>query len=251
VDDRSVPPDGILLVDKPSGKSSFLIVSIVRRRTRQPKVGHSGTLDPFATGLLVLLLGRQWTRLAGTFLNDDKEYEASIFLGAATDTYDRTGVVTARSSIVPSLSDIERVVSEFQGECLQTPPMFSAKKVDGKRLYDLARKGICVERQPKIVRLVTTVCSYQYPYLSIHVACSKGTYIRSLAHDIGEKLGCLAHVIELRRTRSGPFSVDEAITLSELDEMDSACIGEHCHTTEPSSDVKTSVISQALCHSLE
>ena len=212
-------PEGILLFDNPSGKSSFSIVSIVRRRTRQPRVGHSGTLDPFATGLLVLLLGRRWTRMASLFLNADKEYEACLRLGSSTDTYDRDGVVTATSTIIPSETEVCHALLEFQGDCLQTPPMYSAKKIDGKRLYDLARKGITLERAQQPVRLTTTLLSYSYPDLNIHVRCSKGTYIRSIAHDLGERLGCMAHVRELRRTRSGTLSVNDAISLSQLDLM--------------------------------
>ena len=223
--------EGILLFNKPSGKSSFSIVSIVRKRTGQSKVGHAGTLDPFATGLLVLLLGRTWTRMAGSFLNDVKEYEACLFLGAATDTYDRTGTILEQSPLVPSMAAVEQVITEFQGECVQIPPMFSAKKMDGRRLYDLARKGQCVERRPQTVHLATTICSYTYPNLFLHVRCSKGTYIRTLAYDIGEKLGCHAHVVELHRIRSGPFSVDGAVGLPQLDQMTKDDIAKLCVTS--------------------
>jgi tRNA pseudouridine55 synthase len=212
-------PEGVLLVDKPSGKTSFSMVAILRKRSGQPKVGHSGTLDPFATGLLVLLFGRRWTRTAGFFLNHDKEYEACLRFGAATDTYDRDGRVTSTSSVVPSDADVSQVLLGVQGEYLQTPPMFSAKKVDGKRLYDLARKGVTVSREKQCVQMTTTLLSYQYPDLKIHMRCSKGTYVRSVAHDIGERLGCFAHVQELRRIRSGPFSVESAVTLEQLDRM--------------------------------
>jgi tRNA pseudouridine55 synthase len=212
--------EGILLFDKPSGKSSFSIVHIVRKRLKVPTVGHAGTLDPFATGLLVLLLGRTWTRKSNLFLNSDKEYRATIFLGAATDTYDREGVVTLRSSYVPSELEIAHSLDSFQGEILQIPPMYSAKKVDGKRLYELARKGIEVKRAPQPVRVVATFESYEYPLLTVHFACSKGTYIRSLVHDLGEKLTCHAYTQELRRLRSGTFSVEESITLASFDAMD-------------------------------
>ena len=135
-------PEGYLLIDKPSGVSSFFMVNILRRRLKQPKVGHSGTLDPFATGLLILLFGRPWTRQADYFLHGDKEYEASLTLGSTTDTFDCTGQPTETSSSVPTIEEITSVLSEFQGLCLQTPPMYSAKKVDGKRLYSLARQGL-------------------------------------------------------------------------------------------------------------
>jgi tRNA pseudouridine55 synthase len=212
-------PEGILLVDKPSSKSSFHIVAILRKKLGQPKVGHAGTLDPFATGLLVLLFGRRWTRTAGFFLNHDKEYIATIRLGVETDTYDRDGQIVSTSEEIPSEDRVKKVLEEFQGEYLQTPPMYSARKYGGKRLYDLARKGITVQREPTKTQIATTVLSYCYPQLTVYVQCSKGTYVRSLAHDIGDRLGCGAHVVELRRIRSGPFSLDGAVTLAEIDQM--------------------------------
>jgi tRNA pseudouridine55 synthase len=213
-------PEGYLLVDKPSGVSSFFMVHVLRRRLKQPKVGHAGTLDPFATGLLILLFGRKWTRQADSFLCDDKEYEASVFLGSTTDTFDCTGTSTLGSQHIPTMDEITSVLAEFQGECLQTPPMYSAKKVGGKRLYSLARQGLSVERAPQKIRLTTTVRSYDYPRLDLHVCCSKGTYVRSLAHDIGQKLGCGAYLQDLRRTRSGQFNVHNALTLQQIDGMD-------------------------------
>jgi tRNA pseudouridine55 synthase len=219
--------EGVLLLDKPCSKTSFCMVAILRKKTGQAKVGHAGTLDPFATGLLVLLLGRQWTRTAGVFLNHDKEYEACIRLGVATDTYDREGQVIVTSDKVPFVADVMQVLQEFQGECLQTPPMFSAKKVGGKRLYDLARKGVTIPREQQKIRIITSLVSYQYPDLKIHVQCSKGTYIRSLAYDIGERLGCGAHVLDLRRTRSGPFTIDGALTLPQVDQMSREEIQKH------------------------
>lgn len=216
---NSCAPEGVLLVDKPTAKSSFSMVAILRKRVGQPKVGHAGTLDPFATGLLVLLFGRRWTRTAGLFLNHDKEYEATIRLGVETDTYDRDGTPLLTSDTIPADAQIQQVIQEFQGEYLQTPPMFSAKRVGGKRLYDLARKGLCIHRERQKTTITTTLLSYQYPDLTIHVTCSKGTYIRTLAHDIGERLGCYAHVRELRRIRSGPFTVQKAVTLAEIDAM--------------------------------
>jgi tRNA pseudouridine55 synthase len=223
----SAVSEGVLLLDKPSSKSSFCMVAILRKKTGQPKVGHAGTLDPFATGLLVLLFGRRWTRTAGVFLNHDKEYEACIRLGVATDTYDREGKISSTSDIVPSVADVERVLQEFQGEYLQTPPMFSAKKVGGKRLYDLARNGITIPRKQLTMQISTTLLSYQYPDLKIHVRCSKGTYVRSLAYDIGERLGCGAHVLELRRIRSGPFTINDAVTLPEIEQMSREEIQNH------------------------
>jgi tRNA pseudouridine55 synthase len=211
VDSKPFVPQGILLVDKPAGRTSFSVVACVRKKTAQPTVGHAGTLDPFATGLLVVLLGKLWTKQSNAFLNHDKEYEAVLRLGLATDSYDRDGVVVQTSSIIPTQTEIEQCLSLFQGSYSQTPPMFSAKKVDGKRLYELARKGISIEREQNVVHIATTLIRYSYPELALHIRCSKGTYIRSIAHDLGNRLGCLAYVHELVRTRSGPFCLSNAV----------------------------------------
>src|SRR5574338_656659 len=144
-------PKGILLVDKPAGLSSFAIVAKARRRLGVKKIGHGGTLDPFATGLLVLFVGRDYTKQASQFLDGDKEYEAEVVLGVATDSYDPTGNEIDRSSYTPSLEEVKAVLERFQGTIMQVPPMFSAKKVAGKRLYELARKGEVVERQARPV----------------------------------------------------------------------------------------------------
>lgn len=205
------PICGILLVDKPKGKTSFQLVAALRRILHVKRIGHAGTLDPFATGVMVMLIGREYTKLSGTFLNADKEYLAQMHLGVSTDSFDCDGVVTAKSDLVPTIADIETVVAQFQGEIEQIPPMFSAKKVQGKKLYELARKGKTVERQPVKINVEIEIVSYNYPYLEISVKCSKGTYIRSLAHDIGSKLGCGAHLSALQRTRSGNYSLDECL----------------------------------------
>lgn len=204
-------PNGILLVDKEAGSTSFHLVSLLRKLTRVEKIGHAGTLDPFATGLMVMLIGKDFTRKSDTFLLSDKEYRATLQLGTSTETYDLEGAITDRSEKIPSLPEVELALRSFQGEILQTPPMYSAKKVAGKKLYDLARRGITIERQPVLVRIAIQLVSYQYPLLEISVQCSKGTYIRSLAHDIGQFLGCGAHLFELCRTRSGAFRLEEAI----------------------------------------
>lgn len=209
-------PEGILLVDKPVARTSFFVVAAVRKKTLQKKIGHAGTLDPLATGLLVLLLGKTWTTKAGLFLGHDKEYETVFCLGASTDTYDAEGKVTRESSFVPTEEDVVRGLSFFQGTCEQVPPMFSAKKIQGTRLYELARKGITLPRKPHEVTIETTLMNYSYPYLTLHIKASKGTYIRSIAHDFGERLGCGAHVSSLRRVRSGPFRVEDATSLDRL-----------------------------------
>lgn len=208
--------NGILLVDKAVGSTSFYLVSLLRRLTKVEKIGHAGTLDPFATGVMVMLIGRDYTRRSNEFLNKDKEYRATLQLGITTDTYDIEGQITARSEKIPTLAEIELALAAFQGEVSQIPPMYSAKKVEGKKLYDLARKGISIERQPVKVQLSIKLVSYNYPMLDIEVACSKGTYIRSLAHDIGQFLACGAHLFELARIRSGSFHIGECIPQAQL-----------------------------------
>lgn len=208
--------EGILLVDKSSGCTSFSLVALLRRICHVQKIGHAGTLDPFATGVMVMLIGRSYTKLADQFLEHDKEYLAKIHLGIATNTYDVTGTTTTTSAHIPSLADIEKALIQFQGTVLQVPPMFSAKKLQGKKLYELARRNVEVERAPCTVHLHTTLISYSYPILELRIACSKGTYIRSIAHDLGVLLGCGAHVAELIRVRSGPFSLEDCLPLSQL-----------------------------------
>jgi len=202
---RPNSPSGIVLLNKPKGKTSFSLVSALRRICNVQKVGHAGTLDPFATGVMILLVGKEFTRLSDRFLLQDKEYEATLKLGIRTDSYDCEGKILQESDYVPSLEEIEKVLSTFQGDLMQTPPMFCAKKIKGKKLYELARKGIEIERAPNPVTVKITFLSYEYPFLKIRVACSKGTYIRSLAEDMGSALTCGAHVSDLLRTRSGCF----------------------------------------------
>lgn len=210
--------EGILLVDKPQGRTSFSLIRSLRKLTGIRKIGHAGTLDPFATGVMVMLIGREYTRLSDSLLLQDKEYVAEVNLGVSTDTYDCDGKVVARSKKVPTLRQIENALEYFQGEIEQIPPMYSAKKVKGKKLYELARQGEVIERQPAIVRLQTTLLSYEYPYLSLKVSCSKGTYIRSIAHELGQRLGCGAHLSQLKRTRSGQFTIDACLDGNLLDE---------------------------------
>ena len=204
-------PSGILLVNKPKGKTSFSLVAMLRKIYKVKKIGHAGTLDPFATGVMVLLVGKTYTRLSDQFLWEDKEYEAVLKLGVETDTYDLEGVTTNTSDHIPSLENIEEAILPFQGTILQTPPMYSAKKVNGKKLYELARNGITIERQARQVNVQIDLIEYTYPYVKIYVRCSKGTYIRSLGFDIGRSLGCGAHLTELNRTRSGSFLLKECI----------------------------------------
>lgn len=207
---------GILLVNKTKGITSFRLVSLLRKILNIQKIGHAGTLDPFATGVMVMLIGKQYTRMSDQFLGQDKEYKAVLKLGETTDSYDCDGVVTSSSAIIPTLSELEEAIKAFQGKILQTPPMFSAKKVQGKKLYELARKGITIERAASEVTVTVELISYSYPFATINVSCSKGTYIRSLAHDIGIKLSCGAHLVELKRTRSGRCHIDDCIDASLL-----------------------------------
>lgn len=212
-------PKGILLINKPLGKTSFHLVAILRRLLNVKTIGHAGTLDPAATGVMVLLVGREYTRLSDAFLTHDKAYRATIRLGISTDSYDSEGAVTQQSEHVPSQTDVETTLQSFQGQVMQIPPMFSAKKQQGKKLYELARQGKTVERPPVPVQLKTQLLRYEYPFIELDVDCSKGTYIRSIAHDLGEQLGCGGHLSSLQRTRSGPFSIDMCIDGAALGDL--------------------------------
>jgi len=203
--------EGILLVDKPKGRTSFSLVAALRKKTGIQKIGHAGTLDPFATGVMIMLIGKNFTKLSDQFLSQEKEYWCKILLGVSTDSYDCDGKTTVTSDKQPALLEIEEALLAFQGTVLQTPPMFSAKKVQGKKLYELARKGIEIERKPVSVTLHTSFLSYAYPFLELQIVCSKGTYVRSIAHDLGIKLGCGAHLTELKRIRSGTFHIKDCI----------------------------------------
>lgn len=204
-------PSGVLLIDKPVGKTAFALVAVLRRILGVQKIGHAGTLDPFATGVMVMLIGKKYTRLSDRFLCDDKEYHARVYLGVATDSYDCDGKVVQTSDYIPSREEIDCAIQKFQGEVEQIPPMFSAKKQGGKKLYELARQGKTVERPPAKVKMQTLITAYTYPHLDIEVNCSKGTYIRSIAHDLGCLLGCGAHLSALRRIRSGMFNLADCI----------------------------------------
>ena len=215
----SAPPltsQGLLLIDKPAGKSSFFLVSLLRRITNIKKIGHAGTLDPFATGVMILLVGPHYTRMQPLFLTADKEYEARIKLGEATDSYDCDGTLQETSETVPTKEAVEEALKDFQGTIQQIPPMFSAKKVKGKKLYELARKGQVIEREPVKITLTTTLIDYSYPYLDLHIRCSKGTYVRSIAHDLGLKLGSYGHLSALTRTKSGSFRLEDCLSVDEI-----------------------------------
>ncbi len=219
--------EGVLTIDKPEGWTSHDVVGKMRKILRTKRIGHTGTLDPFATGVLVILIGRA-TRLAQFLDKDTKEYEAEIAFGFETDTGDRTGIAKSEIQNLNSISveDLEKVLPEFRGESWQTPPMYSAKKVDGKKLYELARKGIEIEREPVKIKIYelelikkTRNSKLETRNFSVRVACSAGTYIRTLAGDIGKKLETSAHLAELRRTRAGKFDLSKAVTLEELEKI--------------------------------
>src|ERR1700733_12045023 len=211
--------EGILLVDKPAGKTSFSLIAALRKRIGVKTIGHAGTLDPFATGLMVLLVGRPYTRLSNSFLGQDKEYLTDIRFGIATDTYDHEGKIVSESSLEPTLENIVEALQAFQGEIEQIPPMYSAKKVQGRKLYEYARQGKTIERKPVRVHLNTELIAYQYPFLTLRIVCSKGTYVRSIAHDLGCNLGCGAHLSKLQRIRSGKFHLKDSVDGSLLDDI--------------------------------
>jgi tRNA pseudouridine55 synthase len=208
---------GILLVDKPAGWTSHDVVAKVRRLAGQRQVGHTGTLDPMATGLLVLCLGRA-TRLVEYMVGHDKSYSGVVQLGASTTTDDAEGEVVERTAVPPlSFEDLERVARQFQGPLQQVPPAFSAVKIEGQRAYAVARKGGNVTLAPRPVTVYTLKLEFEAPdRLRLDVTCSAGTYVRSLARDIGRALGTRAHLASLRRLRVGPFQVDDAYPLEAL-----------------------------------
>ncbi len=202
---------GLLNLDKPSGPTSHDLVAAVRRGARVKKVGHAGTLDPMATGVLVLCLGPA-TRLSEYVMRSRKVYRARVHFGVVTDTYDAQGKVTARNEALPSREAVEAALAGFRGEILQVPPMYSALKRGGRKLYELARAGQQVERPPRAVTVYRLeLLDWQPPFAALEVECSPGTYVRSLAHDLGQTLGCGAHLAALQRCASGRFRVEEAV----------------------------------------
>lgn len=208
---------GILLVDKPAGWTSHDVVGRLRRMTGQRRIGHSGTLDPMATGLLVVFLGRA-TRAVEFAEGHDKAYTALLRPGVVTDTLDTTGAVLATSPERPTLSELEAALGAFRGEIEQLPPMYSALKHNGKKLYEIARAGGEVERKPRPVTIYRLECTGERDGdFVLEVECSKGTYIRTLCDDIGRALGCGACMSGLRRTRAGGFEVKDALTIEEIE----------------------------------
>lgn len=208
---------GILIVNKPSGWTSHDVVSKTRKILQGIKVGHTGTLDPMATGVMILLIGKA-TRLAYRFEHDTKRYRAEITFGRSTDTYDCTGKTTRVSDTSKvNLSFLSESINNLKGESEQIPPMYSAVKVGGKKLYQLARSGKTVERKPRkiFISSISAVLD-DFPRIIVDIECSKGTYIRSIAHHLGEAVDCPAHLSNLSRTACGNFTIDEAVDFLSL-----------------------------------
>ena len=212
---------GFLLVDKPEGMTSHDVVDYLRRITKIKKIGHAGTLDPIATGLLILGIGREATKKLSEFQKLDKEYIAKIKLGVKSDTFDKEGKIEkVLFEKIPTREEVEEVLKSFCGEILQIPPPYSAKKIKGKKAYELARKGMEVKLSPVKVKIYQIeILNYSFPYLEIKVSCSSGTYIRSLANDIGEKLKTGGIIEKLKRTKIGNFSVKNALSLEEINPL--------------------------------
>ena len=211
-------PDGVLLVDKAPAMTSHDVVAIARRALDTRKVGHCGTLDPLATGLLIVVIGRG-TKIQDLLMAEDKEYEGTMTLGVSTASQDADGAVVETKPVPPNLDSarIGAAFDKYHGDFYQLPPMVSAIKKDGVPLYKLARKGQVVEREPRFVHVYShEILGIRLPEIDFRVSCSKGFYVRTYAHDIGEELGCGAHLKSLRRTRSGRFTLERAVTVDDL-----------------------------------
>ena len=212
---------GFLNVYKPKGKTSHDVVAILRRVTKIKQIGHTGTLDPFAEGVLPICIGKA-TRLI-EYLNDDKAYIGTVQLGESTTTYDLEGEIVDVSDKTPDLEEIENEVNNFRGDIEQLPPIYSAIKVNGKKLYEYARKGEEVEIKPRSVNInELKILNYDQEnrILELYIKCSKGTYIRSIAHDLGKNLGCFGHLIKLVRVKAGDFEVENSIKLEDLTDIE-------------------------------
>lgn len=210
---------GFLLIDKPSGITSHDVIDYLRKITGLKKIGHAGTLDPFATGLLIVAVGREATKKLTRLIKLDKEYLASLHLGLSTDTYDRTGKIMDKYAAGrrPRRKEIKDVLMSFIGEQEQIPPMYSAKKVGGRKLYQLARRGLIIKRPPVKIKIYDIkLIEYTWPKASIKVHSSPGTYVRVLAHDIGRALGTGACLEELRRLAIGKIKIKQALKLGEI-----------------------------------
>jgi tRNA pseudouridine55 synthase len=213
--------EGLINVDKPKGYTSFDVIRKLKRILNMKKIGHTGTLDPLATGVLVICLGRA-TKLANVIEAEEKTYIADFVLGSKTDTYDSEGEIIEKSDIKVSKKDVEEILDKFRGPIKQVPPMYSALKVDGKRLYELAREGVVIERKSRdvvISKLELLEFDEETQMGKLHCEVSKGTYIRSLIFDIGEELKTFAHMTGLRRTQVGEYKVEDGYTIEQMEEL--------------------------------
>jgi tRNA pseudouridine55 synthase len=212
--------DGVLLVDKPSAHTSHDVVARLRRKLNMKRIGHAGTLDPMATGLIIMLIGKA-TSISQYLISLDKEYEGTVELGKVTDSQDADGEVL-ETRPVPALTEAElrTAMNSFLGDQYQTPPMYSAIKIDGVPLYKSARKGVEVEREPRFIRVAQfDLTRFALPQFDFKLRCTKGTYVRTIAHDLGQKLGCGAHLAALRRTATDKFNVTQALTIEQIEAM--------------------------------
>ena len=217
---QQIELDGVLLVDKPGQHTSHDVIARLRGMLRTKKIGHAGTLDPMATGLLIVLVGKA-TRVSQFMISLDKEYEGTIELGKTTDSQDADGEVM-ETRPVPDLAEeqVREAIRTFLGDQYQLPPMFSAIKIGGVPLYKKARKGEDVAREPRFIRVMSwDLLAFQSPVITFRLRCSKGTYVRTLAHDLGNKLGCGAHLSSLRRTATDRFNVAQALTLDQIEKL--------------------------------
>jgi tRNA pseudouridine55 synthase len=212
----------IIPINKPAGMTSHTVVNKLRRFYGIKKIGHAGTLDPFATGVLILLVGRESTKRSDEFMKQDKIYRTKLKLGFISDTYDKDGAIQEyNTDIIPTQEQIELVVNQFIGEIEQIPPMYSAIKINGNKMYELARKGEYIDIPPRQVTITRIdILEYAYPYLILEIYCASGTYIRSLGYDIGIKLETGVYLEELERRQSGEFHIDNCYTLDTLPELE-------------------------------
>lgn len=211
----------IIPINKPAGITSHSVVNKLRRFYGIKKIGHAGTLDPFATGVLILLVGRESTKRSQSLMKQDKIYRTKLKLGFISDTYDKDGAIQEyNTDIIPTQEQIDAVIQQFIGEIEQIPPMYSAIKINGKKMYELARKGEHIDIPARNVTISRIdILEYEYPYLTLDIYCASGTYIRSLGYDIGIKLGTGAYLEELERRQSGAFNIDNCYTLDTLPEL--------------------------------
>ncbi len=234
--------DGIINIDKDKGMTSHDVVNIVRRKLSIKKVGHTGTLDPMATGVLPICIGKA-TKIASIITNGDKAYEVVMKLGIETDSYDITGEIVNRAEVNVSKQQIVCAISSFVGDIMQVPPMYSAIKVGGKKLYELAREGKTIERKERAITIYDIYdIVVNEDEVSFIVQCSKGTYVRSLVYDIGRKLGCFATMTALRRVKSGSYSIDDALPVEQFKNAHISCIKDSIQTLDSYFDYLPKVV---------